>query len=66
MAMFAYSYMAVALSHIVANGHKPSKPTSFTLFERTNPYWNMQVRSEKHDGASKISARVRRHPPSFY
>ena len=27
MAMFAHGYMAVAPSHIVANGHKPSKPT---------------------------------------
>ena len=23
-----HGYMAVALSHIVANGHKPSKPTN--------------------------------------
>ena len=29
------------------------------LCEPTNPYWNMQVRSDKHDGASKLSARVR-------
>ena len=30
-----------------------------TLFERTNPYWNMQVKPEKPDGASEISARDR-------
>ena len=35
MAIFAHSYMAVALSHIMANGHKPSKPTVFIHLERT-------------------------------